>query len=964
MDLNLFISTAQGIDVRSSRVVSLTDNAPFPLPAIVFGDRLNVTVYLVDGAGSYNAASGAVGYAPRLALGVRGQTALAYTTTFTQIANGWTCTLDLTTTELIQALSALRAGTLALEFATTATGPTPTTWASLPIDILGHVSDPESGTAIAAPTYYTAAQADALFQPLNALLTALSALVTSANKGLYFTASNTPATYDLTAYARTLLAAATSGDFKTLLSLVKADVGLGSVDNTSDAAKPISTATQAALDLKAPIASPTFTGSVTLPGDPASALQAATKQYVDNLAAGFDVKASVVVATTGNITLSGGQTIDGIAVTTGDRVLVKNQSAPAQNGLYLVAAGAWTRTTDADTWAKLPGAFCFVERGSTLADTGWVCTVDSGGTLGTTAVTFSQFSGVGAYQPLNTNLTAEAGLSGVADRVSYYTGAGAKALATFTAFGRTLLAYADAATCFAGIKQAATTSATGVVELATTAEALAGTDAALVPPVSAVNARDLLGDMQRQIRDSLYSDGATSNRRVEHTPGTAGAVAGMVVSFPFEIQVPTSNPSANAALWSLCSTATNYGSAVANGLELRFNTAGGLDLRASGTTPGTDFRTFTYSGFRAAYSGLWVRGMVVFTAGDSTTAPVIYLQGADASANFSAASGGTPPNWMSAALVTTSFTTGFFMPATRFIPHGPSLGALTAAEVLEWTQTGRLPAWCEIETGSVVDPSSANSFVNSTLPFETFTGASATGFAATNTSGSTKVAYKLLGRAIAAGIRLRVKFTATLNSGAAPQVIAYNNTALAAEASNIVTVAAGANVVDLVVSVAATAPVLVFRSIGASDFSIAGYSVVVLGPIIKPVIQPIAVLADLGTNKLAGILTAGITPVTEKRDWVIQAMTNTNGNQQLLGASTFFDATRHVIDDWCMNTTGTPTVTAGSVSAGAQYKASGALAAARNLITLVTRVLSAVNLWCGSNDTSTIQHTIRGHIVD
>lgn len=166
MDLNLFITTAQGTDPRASRVVSLSDNAPFPLPAIVFGDRLNVTVYLVDGAGAYNAASGAVGYAPRLAIGARGQAALAYTETFTQIANGWTCTLDLTTTELLQALSALRAGTLALEFSTTATGPTPTTWASLPIEIIGHVSDPESGTAIAEPTYYTAAQADALFATL------------------------------------------------------------------------------------------------------------------------------------------------------------------------------------------------------------------------------------------------------------------------------------------------------------------------------------------------------------------------------------------------------------------------------------------------------------------------------------------------------------------------------------------------------------------------------------------------------------------------------------------------------------------------------------------------------------------------------------------------------------------------------------------------------------------------------
>lgn len=163
MDLNLFITTAQGTDPRNSRVVSLTDNAQFPLPAIVFNSRLNVTIYLVNGSGGYHAASGAGGQAPRLAIGVRGQSALAYTTTFVQVANGWTCTLDLTTTELIQALSALRSGLLVLEFSTTATGPTPTYWATLPIEILGHVSDPESGTAIASPEYYTAAEVDALF---------------------------------------------------------------------------------------------------------------------------------------------------------------------------------------------------------------------------------------------------------------------------------------------------------------------------------------------------------------------------------------------------------------------------------------------------------------------------------------------------------------------------------------------------------------------------------------------------------------------------------------------------------------------------------------------------------------------------------------------------------------------------------------------------------------------------------
>lgn len=126
--------------------------------------------------------------------------------------------------------------------------------------------------------------------------------------------------------------------------------------------------------------------------DPVNAQDAATKNYVDNVALGLDVKGSVRAATTANITLSGAQTIDGISVVAGDRVLVKNQTTASQNGIYLAAAGAWSRTTDADAWAELVSAFTFVEQGTVNGDTGWVCTVDAGGTLGTTNVTFTQFT--------------------------------------------------------------------------------------------------------------------------------------------------------------------------------------------------------------------------------------------------------------------------------------------------------------------------------------------------------------------------------------------------------------------------------------------------------------------------------------------------------------------------------------------------------------------------------------------
>jgi len=137
--------------------------------------------------------------------------------------------------------------------------------------------------------------------------------------------------------------------------------------------------------------------SVAVTQDPTTALQLATKQYVDSVAQGLDPKASCVAATTANITLSGTQTIDGVALIAGDRCLVKDQTTQANNGIYLVASGSWTRATDMDTWAEVPGAFTFIEQGTLYADTGWVCTSNAGGTIGVTAITWVQFAGVGSY---------------------------------------------------------------------------------------------------------------------------------------------------------------------------------------------------------------------------------------------------------------------------------------------------------------------------------------------------------------------------------------------------------------------------------------------------------------------------------------------------------------------------------------------------------------------------------------
>jgi hypothetical protein len=149
--------------------------------------------------------------------------------------------------------------------------------------------------------------------------------------------------------------------------------------------------------LAAPTASVSLNSQrITGLAEPTEATDAATKAYVDAARSGLDVKASCRVATTENITLSGTQTIDGIAVIAGDRVLVKNQSTASENGIWVVSASAWSRSTDADTSAKVTsGLFTFIEEGTTNDNSGWVLTTDNPIVLGTTPLVFTQFSGAG-----------------------------------------------------------------------------------------------------------------------------------------------------------------------------------------------------------------------------------------------------------------------------------------------------------------------------------------------------------------------------------------------------------------------------------------------------------------------------------------------------------------------------------------------------------------------------------------
>jgi hypothetical protein len=293
---------------------------------------------------------------------------------------------------------------------------------------------PNPGFAVDMATQAELDAAAAAAQPLDSDLTAIAALDSSTSGAI----ASDGAGWVKKTYAQ----------LKTALALVKADVGLGSVDNTADTAKPVSTAQQAAIDakvedtitdghttvapsgnavfdalaLKAPLASPTFTGTVTVP-TPVNDTDASSKAYVDATAQGLSVKQSVRLATAAAlpaVTLVGSTlvavglgvlTIDGQAVALNDRVLVKDQVAQAQNGIYKcttagtsLVAFVLTRATDSDSSAEIVGAFAFVEEGTANSDSGFVNTNTGTITIGTTAITYTQFSGAG-------EITAGAGLS-------------------------------------------------------------------------------------------------------------------------------------------------------------------------------------------------------------------------------------------------------------------------------------------------------------------------------------------------------------------------------------------------------------------------------------------------------------------------------------------------------------------------------------------------------------------------
>ena len=207
-------------------------------------------------------------------------------------------------------------------------------------------------------------------QAHDADLDAIAGLTSAADKGIQFTGSGTAATYDLTTAGKALLDDADASAQRTTL-------GLGTIA-TQDSSNVSVTG-----------------GAITGLGDPSATSDAATKNYVDQAVAGLRTRTIAEAGSTANVDISNGlengDTIDGVTLVTGDRVLLKDQTDATENGLYLaVASGAASRDPEHDTIAELSGQMVVVNQGSTNDNKIFLCTTDSDGVIGSTNITYSQ----------------------------------------------------------------------------------------------------------------------------------------------------------------------------------------------------------------------------------------------------------------------------------------------------------------------------------------------------------------------------------------------------------------------------------------------------------------------------------------------------------------------------------------------------------------------------------------------
>ena len=481
--------------------------------------------------------------------------------------------------------------------------------------------------------------------------------------------------------------------------------------------------------------------------------------------------------------------------------------------------------------------------------------------------------------------------------------------------------------------------------------------------------------------DYIQSDGATSNRAAgiygpfdavnnprEYVAGAAS------LTLPFIITVPTSVPNYCSLVRYQSTNTTASPSYDNNSLGVELFTNGTLSLFVTGT--GGGYRNFNYAGFRAAYSGQ--TGLLKIYLVQGATNPVATWNGTDISSSFAAASGGTPPAWLDASLVPTYRLVGHYWPSGPAPIVTPILGRTSAADDAFYMATGKWPAWV-VAGGSCASP-----LLNS--GFETAGSGGGDVFA---DWGESIAGASTINRDTADFYAGTASCRLDMDASATQATISSSSAGLVPNARFMVQFAAKCSVAGGSISFRTASSVLTSTTLTTSwalyslefntsatvgtfdilrnsgvDVSrsiwIDAIRVTKLGALSLPSVQPINVIDDVsGIGGNQGRM-LGCSPVTDKTNWRISANTWTNGNQQILAGS-ILDSTKDVIDQVEQSTTGTPTTTIGSISAGSQYKASGALTAGINPTTLVTRKLASNDVWVNSNSAAVVRTTIVGH---
>jgi hypothetical protein len=275
--------------------------------------------------------------------------------------------------------------------------------------------------------------------------------------------------------------------------------------------------------------------------DPVASSDGATKAYVDAVAVGLDVHASVRCASTGNVVVASGLvngvSIDGVTVATGDRVLLHNQTTASENGVYIVAAsGAAARASDLNSSSNyLSGVFVFVEQGTTQAATGWIVTTQGTITVGTTSVTWTQMSGSTVYTA-GSGLTLTGNTFSVnTDGVTLFITSGNLAVKSSSTAGQSLISQGSGSAAWAALDLSNSSAVTNNLPVTH-----GGTGSS-----TAAGARTNLGATTKFASD--IGDGSTTSIVVTHNLGTKDVTVSVhdnttpFQQFEVEIQYTSTN---------------------------------------------------------------------------------------------------------------------------------------------------------------------------------------------------------------------------------------------------------------------------------------------------------------------------------------------------------------------------------------------------------------------------------------